>query len=130
MPGSGHKIIFEGPELAGKSYLMSQIYNYLEPKYNSGGQLLDGCHWFNLDVGIYGSSFGQILLNKFTELMEQLKESHVLLEKFHLSEATYQQIYHDKIFDCVPWEERLKELGAKIILVTFREDEALIKKRL
>jgi len=28
-----HHLIFEGAELAGKTWLMSQIYNYLQPKY-------------------------------------------------------------------------------------------------
>ena len=34
MKNPKHNIIFEGAELTGKSYLMSQVYNYLEPKYN------------------------------------------------------------------------------------------------
>ena len=55
MKNPKHNIIFEGPELVGKSYLMSQIYDYLEPKYNSGGKIMDGCHWFNCDVGIFGT---------------------------------------------------------------------------
>ena len=64
-----HKIIFEGAELSGKSYLMSQIYKAIEPKYNSGGRILDGCHWFNCDVGLYGTSYGQTVINGYLELI-------------------------------------------------------------
>ena len=39
-----HHLIFEGAELSGKSWIMSQIYNYLEPKYNQSKDILDGCH--------------------------------------------------------------------------------------
>ena len=127
---SKHKIIFEGAELAGKSWLMSQVYNHLEPKYSTGGKILDGCHWFNCDVGIFGTKYGQIALEKYLELIESLKEANVMLEKFHLSEAVYQKLYHDKDFDVTKIEARLKNLGAKIIMVTFAEDEELIEKRL
>lgn len=125
-----HKIIFEGPELAGKSYLMSQLYNYLEPKYNSGGKFLDGCHWFNLDVGLYGRAEAAVLLDKFIDIMEGLSDRNILVEKFHLSQATYQQMTGQKNFDFKTWEDRLKKIGAKIILVTFKEDEELLAKRL
>ncbi len=125
-----HKIIFEGAELAGKSYLLSQVYNYLEPKYNSGGRILDGCHWFNCDVGLYGTPYGQTTLQKFLELMEELDEANVMLEKFHLAEAVYQQLYHGQAFNFKPLEERLQKIKAKIVLVTFQEDEELIKHRL
>lgn len=125
-----HNLIFEGAELTGKSYLMSQIYDYLEPKYNSGSKVLDGCHWFNCDVGLYGTRFGQNVLLKYLELLEEIKDSNVMLEKFHLTEAVYQKIYNNYDFDFLPIEGRLKKLQAKIILVTFDENEDLIKKRL
>lgn len=125
-----HNLIFEGAELAGKSYLMSQIYDYLEPKYNSGSKVLDGCHWFNCDVGLYGTRFGQSVLLKYLELLEEIKGTNVMLEKFHLTEAVYQKIYNNYEFDFSAIEERLKKLETKIILVTFDEDENLIKKRL
>ena len=125
-----HKIIFEGAELSGKSWLMSQIYDFLEPKYNTGGKILDGCHWFNCDVGIFGTKYGQIALEKYLELVENLAKANVMLEKFHLSEAVYQKLYNKQNFDFKAIEERLKKLDAKIILVTFPENEELIKARL
>jgi len=127
---SKHKIIFEGAELAGKSYLMSQIYNNIEPKYNSGGHILDGCHWFNLDVGVYGTSFGQKALSRYMELFEDLKDTNLMAEKFHLTETVYQKLYHNYDFDYSDIEARLKKLNAKIILVTFDKSEELIKHRL
>jgi len=125
-----HKIIFEGAELTGKSYLMSQAFNDIEPKYNSGGRILDGCHWFNCDVGIFGTNLGETALNKYLDLVEAIAESNVMLEKFHLTQAVYQKIYNGQDFDFSAIEERLKKLGTKIVMVTFDEDEELITKRL
>ena len=125
-----HKIIFEGPELAGKSYLMSQVYNYLEPKYNSGGKVLDGCHWFNCDVGVYGTQYGKIALEKYLELIEEIREANIIMEKLHLTETVYQKLYHNIDFDFSNIEKRLKKVGVKIVLTIYEEDEELIKKRL
>ncbi|MFA5127049.1 MAG: hypothetical protein WC465_03575 [Patescibacteria group bacterium] len=130
MVSAKHKLIFEGAELSGKSFVMSQVYNFLEPKYNSGGRILDGCHWFNCDVGLFGTAFGQATLNKYVEIFEELSGLNLLIEKFHISEAVYQQIYNNQAFDFSIIEKRLASLGAKIILTTFAEDEELIKKRL
>lgn len=130
MKNPKHNIIFEGPELSGKSYLMSQIYDYLEPKYNSGAKVLDGCHWFNCDVGLYGTRFGAQVLEKYLELLEIINDVNVMVEKFHLTEAVYQKLYSNKDFDYLNIETRLKKISAKIILVTFDEDENLLKKRL
>mgnify|MGYP003972771075 CR=1 FL=1 len=132
-----HKIIFEGAELTGKSWLMSQVYDHIEPKYNSGNKILDGCHWVNCDVGIFGTKYGQVALQKYLELTEELKEANVMLEKFHLSEAVYQKLYNNQNFlpagrqgDFSAIENRLQKLNTKIILVTFPEDEKIIQARL
>ncbi len=125
-----HNIIFEGAELSGKSYLMSQVFNFLEPKYNSGGKIMDGCHWFNCDVGIFGTKHGEIALKKYLELLEEINDTNVMVEKFHLTEAVYQKIYHNTIFDYSNIENRLKDINTKIILIIFDEDERLLEKRL
>ncbi|MBT6691702.1 hypothetical protein HOB10_05235 [Candidatus Parcubacteria bacterium] len=130
MKNPKHNIIFEGPELGGKSYLMSQIFNHLEQKYYSGGKIMDGCHWFNCDVGIFGTKFGQTALLKYLELMEEINDTNVMVEKFHLTETVYQKLYNNKTFDFSDIEARLKLIKAKIILVIFDEDESLIAKRL
>jgi len=130
MKNPKHNIIFEGPELSGKSYLMSQIYDYLEPKYNSGGKIMDGCHWFNCDVGIFGTKFGQKTLMKYLELFEEINDTNVMAEKFHLTEAVYQKLYNNKDFDFSDIEDRLAKIDAKIILLMFDEDEKLLEKRL
>ncbi len=125
-----HKIIFEGSELTGKSYLMSQVYNYLEPKYNTGGKILDGCHWFNCDVGIYGTRYGKIALEKYVELIEELSDANIIMEKLHLTEAVYQKLYNNIDFNFSNIEDRLKKVGAKIVITIYNEDKILIKKRL
>lgn len=124
------RLIFEGAELSGKSFVMSQVYDFLEPKYNSGGRILDGCHWFNCDVGLFGTPYGQVTLNKYVEMFEQLGDTNLMIEKFHISEAVYQYIYNQRTYDFSELEQRLLALGAKIIVTTFAQDEELIKKRL
>ncbi len=125
-----HKIIFEGAELSGKSYLMSQVYNYLEPKYNTNNKILNGCHWFNCDVGLYGTKYGKIVLEKYIELIEHLEETNIIMEKFHLTEAVYQKLYNNIDFNFNDIENRLNKKKVKIILTTYNEDIKLIKKRL
>ena len=130
MKNPRHKIIFEGAELAGKSYLMSQVYEFIEPKYNSGGKIMDGCHWFNCDVGIFGTKFGEVALEKYLDLMEAINDTNIMIEKFHLTEAVYQKLYNNKDFDFSLFEDRLQKIKAKIVLVTYAEDETLVEKRL
>lgn len=130
MKNPKHKIIFEGAELSGKSYLMSQVFDFLEPKYNSGGKIMDGCHWFNCDVGVFGGKYGKVALEKYLELMESMEDSNMMLEKFHLTERVYQKLYNNVDFDYSKIEDRLKRINAKIILTTFEENEDLIEGRL
>lgn len=123
-------IIFEGPELAGKSYLMSEVYKVIEPKYNSGGHILDGCHWFNLDVGLYGTPLGEKALLRYLELLEDIKDTNFMAEKFHITETAYQKLYNNIDFDYLSIEARLKKINTKLILVTYDADEDLIRHRL
>lgn len=130
MNNPGHKIIFEGAELSGKSYLMSQVFAHLEPKYNTAGRILNGCHWFNCDVGLYGTPYGQDALHEYMDLLEKLQAANVMIEKFHITEYVYQKLYNNQEYNYADIENRLKKLNAKIILTTFREEEALLEKRL
>ena len=130
MKNTKHNIIFEGAELAGKSYLMSQVYDYLEPKYNSGGKIMDGCHWFNCDVGIFGTKFGQKALKHYLGLLEDIRDVSVMIEKFHLTETVYQKLYNQKDFNFSKIEERLYKIKTKIVLLIFDEDEKLLQQRL
>ncbi len=125
-----HKLIFEGAELAGKSWLMSQIYNYLEPKYNKSGFVLDGCHWFNTDVGIFGTANGKSIINNFINIFQDLDNSNILVEKFYLSDQIYNKLHRKKIIIYPQIEKKLLELNFKIILVTFPEDKKIIRNRI
>ena len=91
-----HHLIFEGAELSGKSWLMSQIYNFLEPKYNQSGFILDGCHWFNCDVGVYGGNNSKNFVQTYIKVFEQVKERNLIIEKFHLSDLVYQKLHQKK----------------------------------
>lgn len=123
-------LIFEGAELAGKSWLMSQIYDYLEPKYNQGKTILDGCHWFNCDIGIYGTAHGLPVINSYIKIFQELKNKNLLVEKLHISDVVYNSLHRKKEINYQKEEQKLKALNFKIILITFPEDLDLIKKRI
>ena len=125
-----HKIIFEGAELAGKSWLMSQVYDYLEPKYNQEGILLNGCHWFNCDVGIYGTEYGKPVIKSYLDIFTTLRRKNLLIEKFFISDIVYNRLHRKINIDYFNTEQRLQELDFRIILIKFPEDEELLKKRI
>ncbi|PLX22073.1 hypothetical protein C0584_00925 [Candidatus Parcubacteria bacterium] len=125
-----HHLIFEGAELSGKSWIMSQIYNYLEPKYNEGGKTLDGCLWFNADNGIFGTKYGQKILPSFLEMFKNLRDKNIIVEKFHLADKIYNKLHNDTKLDYSEIDSELLKEGFKIILITFPEDVELLKKRI
>ncbi len=125
-----HHFIFEGAELAGKSWLMSQVYDHLEPKYNQTGRILDGCHWFNCDVGIYGTEYGKKIIKHYLAIAQELQDKNILFEKFHISDIVYNRLHHNRELSYKRVEEKLKELNFKIVLVAFKEDKKLLEKRI
>lgn len=128
--GKTHHLIFEGAELAGKSWLMSQVYDYLEPKYNNNKAVLDGCHWFNCDVGVYGTKHGQPVIGYYLKIFEELKNKNLLIEKLHISDTVYNKLHNNKKLNYKPVEAKLRKLNFKIVFVKFPENEAVIKKRI
>ena len=125
-----HHLIFEGAELAGKSWLISQVYDYLEPKYSQNKMTLNGCHWFNCDVGVYGSEQGEKIIEYYCQIFQELESRNLLVEKMQLSDKVYNRLYRKMEIDYFNIEKKLQDLNFKIILITFPEDEALIKKRI
>ncbi|MFH1582827.1 MAG: hypothetical protein ABIB72_00715 [Candidatus Falkowbacteria bacterium] len=125
-----HHLIFEGAELAGKSWLMSQIYDQLEPKYNKSGYLLDGCHWFNCDVGVYGSKHGKPVIKSYLKIFTELKNNNLLVEKFYLSDLIYNRLHRQKKINYKNIEKQLKKLNFKIILITLPPDKKIIQERI
>ena len=123
-------LIFEGAELAGKSWLMSQIYDQLEPKYNQSGYLLDGCHWFNCDVGIYGTKHGKPIIESYLKIFSVLKNKNLLVEKFNLSDIVYNRLHRQKEINYKNINRQLKKLGFKIILITFPANKKIIRGRI
>ncbi len=125
-----HHLIFEGAELSGKSWLMSQVYDHLEAKYNKNRVQLDGCHWFNCDVGVYGSKSGKKIIKHYLEILNTLRNKNLLVEKFHLADLVYSRMHRGVEVEYADIEEKLKKLGFKIILVSFPEDEKLLAGRI
>lgn len=125
-----HHLIFEGAELTGKSYVMSQIYDFLEPKYNRHGYVLDGCHWFNSDVGIFGTRYGKPCVEQYVAILKTLKTKNVLFEKLHISDIVYSRLHRKAEVNYRETERELKKLNAKIILCVMKEDTRAIKKRI
>lgn len=125
-----HHLIFEGAELAGKSWLMSQVYDYLEPKYNQNKVTLDGCHWFNSDVGVYGTKQGQKVIKYYLKIFSELKDKNLMVEKLHISDIVYNRLHRRVEVNYRSVEEKLKKLDFKIIFIKFPEDPGIIKKRI
>ena len=125
-----HHLIFEGAELSGKSWLMSQVYDWLEPKYNKNKAILDGCHWFNCDVGVYGTKHGKPVIKNYLKIFKELEQKNLLIEKFYLSDKIYNSLHFGKKIDYQAIEKNLSVLNFKIILVTFPEDKKLLKARI
>ena len=125
-----HHLIFEGAELAGKSWLMSQVYDTLEPKYNQRKYILDGCHWFNCDVGVYGTKQGASVIKHYLEIFKELRDRNILVEKLHLADLIYNRLHQNKEIDYTEIEKELAELNFKTILICFPEDEDIIQKRI
>lgn len=125
-----HHLIFEGAELTGKSWLMSQIYTFLETNYSQEKNILDGCHWFNSDIGIFGTKNGKFCIEKYAEILENLKDRNVLFEKFYISDIIYNRLHKNTEVLYSDIENKLLELDTKIILCIIEENENLIKKRI
>lgn len=125
-----HHLIFEGAELAGKSWLMSQLYDRLELKYNQSGYLLDGCHWFNCDVGVYGTKHGKPIIKSYLKIFTELKNNNLLVEKFYLSDIVYNRLHRRQEINYQNISQQLKKLGFKIILITLPPNKKIIQARI
>jgi len=123
-------LIFEGAELAGKSWIMSQVYSYLEKKDNESGFVLDGCHWFNCDIGVYGTKYGKDVVDGYINIFKTLNKKNIIVEKFYLSDKIYNNIHRGAKIDYKKEEATLKRLNFKIIFIKFPEDEKVLKKRI
>lgn len=123
-------LIFEGAELSGKSWLMSQIYDFLEPKYNENKVILDGCHWFNCDVGVYGTKHGKSVIQHYCKILDELKNKNILLEKFFISDVVYNRLHRNVEINYSAVERFLKKNNFKIVLCVFPENERLLKNRI
>jgi hypothetical protein len=125
-----YHIIFEGAELTGKSWVMSRIYNELEPEYATSPNILDGCYWFNCDLGFFGTDDAPPVMKNYLEIFKTLKDKNILVEKFHLSGSVYSELNGSSKINFKAIEKKLKKMNFKIIMLTFPENEALIAQRL
>lgn len=127
-----YHLIFEGAELTGKSYIISQIYDFLEKKYSSKKfpYLLDGCFWINADIGLFGTEKGKTLIKTYLTLAKKLKNNNLIFEKFHLSDQVYSWLYRKKRVNYQDIEKELYKLNFRIIFLYIDNDIQLLKKRL
>ena len=116
--------------MAGKSWLMSQIYDYLEPKYNQNKVTLDGCHWFNCDVGVYGTDRGKPVIKNYLKIFWQLRDKNLLVEKLQLSDVVYNRLHRNIEVNYLTLEKKLAQMDFKIILITFPNDKKVLEKRI
>jgi hypothetical protein len=125
-----HHLIFEGAELSGKSWIMSQVYDYLENRYHQDPNILDGCHWFNCDVGLFGTKYGKKVIKNYGRIFKVIKTKNILVEKLHLADQVYNRLYRHRRVKYRKIEARLAKLNFKIILVTLPEEQNLIAERI
>lgn len=125
-----HHIIFEGAELAGKSWIMSEVYKKMEQKYGEGKNTLNGCHWFNCDNGVFGGDNSDKVLKYYFKIFESLANKNLILEKYHLSDKIYQRMYRQKELNYDKLEKKLKRNNFRLVLIKFPEDKEKIKKRI
>jgi hypothetical protein len=123
-------LIFEGAELSGKSFLMSQVYPILERKGTRSRNFLDGCAWINSDIGVLGGEYGEAMVTKYVEIAGILKKRSVMFEKLHLTDTVYKIQTGREIPDYSEVERRLAQMHYKIVLTVFDESESLLEKRL
>lgn len=127
-----HHLIFEGAELTGKSFVISQIYNWLEKKYSSKNfpYLLDGCFWLNSDVGTFGLPEGKKLISNYVSLAENLKKYNLIFEKLHITDQVYSWLYRKKTVNYQAVEKKLAQLNFRIIFLEIDEEEKIFAQRL
>lgn len=123
-------LIFEGAELSGKSFLMSQVYPVLEKRYSRSAKILDGCAWFNSDNGVMGSPQANAVVEKYVEIAEVLQNRAIMFEKLHLSDIVYSVLANKPQPDYSKIEKKLSLLNFKIVFTTFLKDPDVIKHRL
>ncbi len=123
-----HKLIFEGPELAGKSYVIHGVWDFLERKYNLTNTILDGCIWFNADVGIFGTDFGWPVIKKYIEIGNILKSKCVIFEKFHITNHIYTNYKNSDVFTSI--DQILYEEGFELIHVSSQFSTNEIQQRI
>jgi len=125
-----YHLIFEGAELSGKSWVMSQIYQELEPKFATDPNVLDGCYWLNCDLGFFGTELAAAMLKNYLAIFETLSQKNIIVEKFLLSALVYGELYGQGQADRAEIENRLQKMGFKIVLLTFPENKGLVERRL
>ncbi len=123
-------IIFEGVELAGKSWVMSQLYPILEQQNSTSSIFLNGCLWFNCDIGLLGDTNSQTFIDSQIKLAENIPDKTMLWEKFHISDAAYREFHGLEKISYNTIERQLLDLGAKIIFCRINPDEELFRQRL
>ena len=62
-----------------------KISKDLEKKYSSPKKILDGCHWINCDIGVYGGPTKQskFLINEYINILRGLKNKNVIFDSLH-----------------------------------------------
>jgi len=125
-----HHLIFEGAELSGKSWVMSQIYSFLESKYHQNDNILDGCQWFNCDVGVFGTDRGKRVIKNYVNIFQELQDKNIIVEKLYLADQVYNRLYNKKKISYRRVERKIKKLDFRIILLTFPENIDILEKRL
>jgi len=121
-------LIFEGAELTGKSFTIQGVWNALEQQNNSGQGVMDGCIWFNADVGVYGTKDGWPLIQHYLDIINTLSHKNLIFEKFHLTQHLYTKNSNTQRVEGV--ENILLEHDFRLIITTVQPQEEKIQQKL
>ncbi len=109
---------------------MSQVYPKLEKTNQTSPDFMDGCFWFNCDLGFFGGEYGESMIHKYLEMVEILQDKPILLEKFHLTDLVYRKQHSRTVPDYSQVETSLLALDFGVVLTTFPENPSVLEKRL
>lgn len=123
-----YHIIFEGSELTGKSYTIHPVWNQIEKENNSGQGIMDGCHWFNTDIGILGTIDGWGLIDKYIEIAQSISHRNIIFEKFHFTNLIYSKEDNFELFQQA--DQRLADLNFRLVLTTVSPEERIFSDRI
>jgi hypothetical protein len=135
------KVILEGARLTHKTdvaFALNEHPRFVgKRKYRYHSPIISA-EWGGLENEAWGQSLINFELSNeqraietfelWIKLIEHLPYTSWIIDRFHLSTVMYQQLYHRRTYDLESIEERLVQLGFRLVLC-YREPRSFAKAR-